>query len=303
MSSTCSSCASTIQESVPRAICTECNCAYHFGQCAGVKEKSFQAKPPDSKKTWRCCKCRAGKAPVTGKEENGSDSESDIRKTLAAILGKLESLPELTKKVDQIEQSVQHMSKKFDDFERQVSRQENEIKALKKRVAELEEKDDMTQVVQAQLQQDVNDLENRSRKLNLEIHGIPFQPDENLLSVLNSLAPKLEVPLLTATDIQTIHRLPARKDKKPGIIARFTRQATRDTWLSAKNKVKENDPPIVIQENLTRYNRELLRRVKDWAKGNGYLYVWHVNGKVLVRKSAGMDAIHIKGEDDLEQLK
>ncbi|KAG0431749.1 hypothetical protein HPB47_021490 [Ixodes persulcatus] len=215
---------------------------------------------------------------------------------------KLDTLPSLTEKVDSLERSVQYMSKRFDEFEKEMKLQKTEIKDLSKRVRQMEEKEELNRVVQEQLQQEVNDLEFWGRRLNLEIHGIPAVQGENLLTSLNWLADKLEVPHLTESDVTSVHRLPAKQGHVPGIIVRFTRQQNRDEWLKGKNKLKGSTPRVFIQENLTRYNRELLRATKDQAKEKNYAFTWYTNGKVLVRRTEGARAIHIKSRDDLNQL-
>lgn len=110
----------------------------------------------------------------------------------------------------------------------------------------------------------MNDLEFRSRRLNLVIYGIPAVQGENLLTSLNELADKL--PHLTESDVTSSHRLPAKQGHVPGLIVRFMRQQNMDTWLKGKSKLKGSTPRMFIQENLTRYNRELLRETKDQAK-------------------------------------
>ncbi|KAG0433926.1 hypothetical protein HPB47_019471 [Ixodes persulcatus] len=124
----------------------------------------------------------------------------DVKTLLTSINQKLDTLPSLTEKVDSLERSVQYMSKRFDEFEKEMKLQKTEIKDLSKRVRQMEEKEELNRVVQEQLQQEVNDLEFRSRRLNLEIHGIPAVQGENLLTSLNWLADKLEVPHLTESD-------------------------------------------------------------------------------------------------------
>lgn len=300
MSDTCSSCRAVFHEDEPNVNCAECSGTYHFGKCAGVTEKSFKGKSKAARKTWRCPQCRDVGPRASNSE--GSDSELDIKSALASIIEKLDSLPILAQKVEKMEQSLQHISDRFDEFEKQVGRQESEIKELKKRVAELEAKEDMNQVVQTQLQQEVNELEFRNRQLNLEIHGIPAVAGEDLLALLNSVAEKLEVPPLAEADIQTVHRLPTKPDKVPGVIVRFTKQAVRDAWLKQKSKLKGSEPPMFIQENLTRHNRELLRAAKERAKDKGYRFTWHINGRILVRKDDGTRIIRIKTTTDLDRL-
>lgn len=300
MSVSCLSCEVVILADEPSLKCPGCSGEYHFGKCAGITQKSFKGKNNAAKKAWRCQTCRDSCSRNDSFESNESDL--DIRLFLTAINEKLDNHLSLKEKVEKMEESLKFISGKFDEFQKTVCRQEAEIKEMKGRLTELEANDDRSQITHAQLQQDVHNLEYRSRQLNLEIHGIPVRQGESLLDVMNHVANKLEVPPLTQSDVQTIHRLPARPDNVPGIIARFEKQSVRDAWLQKRNKLKGSEPRIFLQENITRQNRELLRATKDVAKTKGYAFVWHVNGKILVRRGEGARAIHIKGIAELERL-
>lgn len=281
--------------------CSECAREFHFGKCAGITEKSFKGKSDAAKKAWRCQDCRSSASHGSCSDESKTDG--DIKAILTSINLKLESLPALVTRVEAMEESVTHMSAIFEDLKKTIGVQENEIKVLRKKVQELEERDENNLSAQVQLRREVNELEFRNRQLNLEVHGVPFLEDENLLTILNEVADKLETPHLVEHDIASAHRLPAQKDKIPGIIVRFTRQAVRESWLSKKNKLKDSKPKIFIQENLTRHNRELLLATKNWAKEAEFKYVWYTHGKVLVRMTDGANAIHIKCLEDLDRLK
>lgn len=294
MAHTCISCQLPVRKEEGSVQCSECSCKYHFGKCAGIAEKSFKTKSESAKTNWRCQTCRNAGA-------RGAHSEADTD-VLVAINQKLESLPALVAKVSDMEKSLQFMSGKFDEFEQRIIGQDTEIKALRTRVTELEEKDMVNTTVQSELQRQVNDLEFRSRRLNLEVHGVPVVPGENLLSSLDQIADTLRVPRLTDSDVASAHRLPAKQDKVPGIIIRFAKQQTRDNWLQKKNALKNTEPKVFIQENLTHYHRELFRATKDKAKEKGYAFVWYANGKVLVRKASGRTAMVIRSKDDLEKL-
>ncbi|KAG0411043.1 hypothetical protein HPB47_011827 [Ixodes persulcatus] len=100
-------------------------------------------------------------------------SEIDVRALLASINQRLAGLPELKEKVDSMERSVQFLSKQYDDFEKTLKVHDTEIKELKRRVTDPEKKDELSRAANDQLQKEVNDLEFRSRRLNLEVHGIP----------------------------------------------------------------------------------------------------------------------------------
>lgn len=276
MSGTCSSCRVPFLEDDGSVECIECACRYHFGKCAGVTKKSFGGKSEVAKTTWRCPSCRgAGSRSINSEDEQ---PELDVKSLLASINQRLDSLPMLKEKVDSMERSVQFLSKQFDDFEKKIKQQETEIKELKKRVSDLEEKDKMNRAENDELQKEVNDLEFRSRRLNLEVHGIPEVQGENLITQLNKVADKMQVPHLEGSDVVAVHRLPARQDHVPGIIIHFVRQDTRDAWLKKKSTLKNTTPRVFIQEKLTRFNRELLRATKDRAKAKGYAFAWYGYG-------------------------
>lgn len=115
----------------------------------------------------------------------------------------------------------------------------------------------------------------------MEFHGVPKTEGENLLSKVNELARVLDVPELTIHEVAAVHRLPSRPEKIPGIVVRFTSQATRDVWLDKKAKLRTTGTNIYINENLTKFNRELLVKMKEWARQKGFSYVWHRNGKLF----------------------
>lgn len=70
-------------------------------------------------------------------------------------------------------------------------------------------------------------LEWRSRCLNIEIRGFPEVQNEKLLDRVNEVAEKLKVPVLSGTDVTSLHRLPSASNKVPGVIVRFEIQETK----------------------------------------------------------------------------
>lgn len=226
--------------------------------------------------------------------------DPELTACLADITRRLDALAELPTQVGEIRKSIQMMSEKYDEILNRQAKQEKDICSLNKRVGKLE-----TVCASAEIQHlraTVNDLEFRSRKLNIEVHGIPVAPNEDLLCKLNEVAKSVNLPELTVNDIDAIHRLPTRPNKTPGIIVRFFRQSTRDTWLEKRKALRNNSSTVSITENMTKHNRELLRLTKEWAESNDYRFSWHCNGKVLVRKSELANAVVIRSAADLDRL-
>lgn len=278
--------------------CTECENDYHVGKCSGVTAAFFKTKEESLQTTWKCPTCST--ARLRGANGRKLSTDSDILVALASISAKLEALGPLSEKVDGIESSINMMSSKYDEVLEALKRQDEDIKKLNKRVDMLEEKDHSEEV--AKLREDLNELEWRNRRLNLEIHGLPEKDDENLLNTVNEIAQQIKVPELTAESIGALHRLPAKQGKAPGIIVRFLRQKDRDYWLSQSKAVKNTKDSVFITENLTKGNRELLFKTKQWAKVYNYKFAWHHNGKILLRKAEGLSAQVIRSVDDLSEL-
>lgn len=283
--------------------CTECTYFYHLGTCSGVSESTFKSKGATWHNAWRCPTCRTAKlrSSQSKPEPKQRSDEIDVTTILVGINEKLESLMGLKESVTALEQSVSMMSAKYDEVLKHMRQHDGDIKSLKNRVTSIENRERETNV--QQIAQDMNALEWQTRKMNLEVHGIPVSEHEDLLGKLNLVAEKLEVPVLAETDIAALHRLPARPDKVPCIIVRFARQATRDQWLDKRRKLNRTDEDCYILENMTRQDRALLSAAKEWAKENGYRYSWHRNGKIFLRRRDGERVILVKCEMDLQNLR
>lgn len=298
MENKCPSCSEELPETGEVLNCSECDYSFHLGACSGISAKAFKTKDDSFKQAWLCSACKPQKSQTSkGRKQK---SEVDMASLLANMNTKLDSLMTIKETVDNIEKTVKHLSDDYDDLLKKVNRHDGELKNIQKRMETIENQNQKSEI--KQLKREMNDLEWRSRKLNLELHGIAKSENENLLQKVNEIAAKLELAPLVETDITAAHRLPGKPDKVPGIIVRFTKQSTRDAWLHAKKKLNKDRSGPFILENLTRHNRALLQTAKDWASDKQYAYVWHHNGSILVRKKTGDRAIVVKDEDDLQRI-
>lgn len=280
--------------------CGACDYFYHFGDCSGVAESTFKTKGESCRKAWNCPTCRAAKSRGSQSGRSKKESDDNVASILVGINEKLEKLMTLKNTVESIEQSVQLMSDQYDELLVHVRHQDKEKSQIKKRVDILERREQSGGT--HQLMQDVNDLEWQSRKLNLEFHGIPVSENEDLLSKVNDVASKINVPELGMTDVVSIHRLPAARDKVPGIIVRFARQSVKDAFLAKKSELNRLKIYCFILENLTKRNKVLLTATKDWARNHDYKYVWHKNGRIYIRQKDGERAIIVRNESDLDEI-
>lgn len=299
----CFACSEVVSESELRLTCINCEYPYHLGKCSGVSEATFRAKKDNYKKTWSCATCRVTKQRVSQGDQscrNKKECDTGVAAMLTSISQKLDTLLPLRGQMSDLEKSVKYLSSKYDDILRHMSQQDKDIKQLTKRVEHIEQSAAEAEITK--LKADVNALEWRSRRQNLEVHGVPATANEDLMAKVNEVANRLEVPELTQSDVVTVHRLPSKPDKTPGIIVRFANQGTRDKWLEGRRKLTRGQNSVYLQENLTTSDKALLWMTKEWAKANGYRYVWFRSGKVFIRKGEGEQALVIRSKSDLDKI-
>lgn len=174
---------------------------------------------------------------------------------LIPLVAKVDALTTLVAKVDEIESSIECISELCDTVLEKLDTQANDVSALYERVERLESGD--SPVMKA-VKSRVNELEQYSRRQNLEIRGIVQDQNENLFEKLNDLAVKLGLPKLKQTDIENMHRLPERPGKEPVVIIRFSSLALKEEWAQRRSLLKTIDPKLRIFDHLTAANKRLL---------------------------------------------
>lgn len=316
--------------------CCECGDSYHLGGCAGIADSTFKTMGVAKRDKWRCRACRSGNRLSTDGSVAG-DSQADHATLLAQvgeICKKLELLSSLKDNVDRLlplptkvddllslkptveymkeavnsmQESVQFFSEKYDSLLALVVSQEKEVKALRTEVSTLQS----TVTSQAQsiqrLQGDLNDLEQYDRRPNMEIHGLPLSPGENLEASLCELAQKLSIAEFTASDVVAIHRLPGKRDLPPPVLVRFVSVRRKEPWISARMKLRSlparsSDAQLFFNDNLTRANKELFWQARSSSKTKGYKFVWLKNCRILVRKREGDPVLQINCTSDLDKI-
>ena len=154
-------------------------------------------------------------------------------------------------------------------------------KALKKEVKSLRKSLDEASDEQEQLASDlatainqIDDLEQYTRKHNLEVHGIPEQPRENLPQQIIALGNVLNVTI-REDDIDICHRLQTGDPSKPKpIIVRFKSYKAKKELYGARKHLKNqvfNGEIVYIDENLTRMRCELFAKLSVETRDDGAL--------------------------------
>ncbi|CAN7975382.1 unnamed protein product [Ixodes persulcatus] len=204
------------------------------------------------------------------------------------------------KTIEGIEESMEMLGSQYDEILKKVKTQEDTTLELNKKVSKMESAMSKQEMEIRELKTTVDNMEQYSRRKNVEIHGIQKKENENLLEIIQCLANKLQLPVPATGDVEAVHRLSAREGKIPPIIVRFNERSARDQWLTKRVALRQEK--IFINENLTKSVRELLWSVRQCAKEKNYKFVWVKNGKIFVRQSEHRAVIRINRQEDLLKI-
>lgn len=160
------------------------------------------------------------------------DSLSQIMLGLKPEIGAVKAI------VLEVQSSVNTLSQKYDCLAADCDAREAVVTDLSSKVCALEVQVSEQSLAIQELQCELNDAQQYSRSANLEIHGVPCTPNEDLTNTVSDLAAKLEIISFNATQVVAAHRLPVRSDRLAPILVRFASIAVRDEWLAARGKLR-----------------------------------------------------------------
>jgi regulator of replication initiation timing len=238
------------------------------------------------------------------------------------ILAKLEEFSSKFEKINTMETSLELLSSKYDELLKTCNSLKKEVNSLK-----IENKSLKAEIVASKEKitlnaNDINDLEQYSRRDCLEIRGIPQYKDEDTDDLVKKVGELIDVNL-RYDDISVSHRLSngiqTRDDgvqikRVPSIIVKFTKRSDRDEFYQARKHLKgkttrdmgftrQPSQPIYISESLTRKNKDIFNTCLKAKKEFGFKFIWTNYGKTCLRKNSDSPVISIKSLDDLRKHK
>lgn len=198
--------------------------------------------------------------------QHGEHSESDL-------------IVELFARIKTLEDNGQALTARMNDLQSQLDAARGEVSTLTKKVKELEESLEFTQKEQDDVVQRVETCESEqfrqeeellrqaiySRRWNLIFHGIEEQEEEHCENLVKHvLSSDLNIPREKANTIMFcgVHRLgkKRRNSTKPRpVIARFTCRSERDSVWRRKSMLK--DSRINLSEDLPKRIRDVRKKV------------------------------------------
>ena len=223
------------------------------------------------------------------------------------FLGNVKQLSEKNKVPTWFHEFYKHLSNFSTEFtatitalQKQDTLMESQLAVQKTVTNRLDEERKNLESYVGELEADLEDLRQYSRRTNLLIHGIAEDEQESTDNkVMEVFKDKLGLDL-TLDDVGRTHRLGRKApSKKRPIIARFNSYRKRKMVFDAKRKLKGTG--IVITENLTRTRYELYKKcIQEYGREN----VYTLDGRIFVltgktKPNGQKERLIITREEDL----
>ncbi|KAJ2945839.1 hypothetical protein O0L34_g4742 [Tuta absoluta] len=175
----------------------------------------------------------------------------------------------------------------------------------------------------------------KEKERNVEIVGLNWKKDEDVMGTVKSLASKLNIDPKTICEIKKVGEEKlvdktavggknggggaGEKSSPPpprprSLVLTLSSRADRDQWLTKKKTRLTNadvygddstNAPIFINEDLPKPMKQLLWSVKNELKPKPFKYVWVQDGKILLKREDPEDRKIwvIRTADDLARVK
>ena len=264
------------------------------------------------------------------------ETRTDTQNSLATIPisdSITESVLDMEKKVDRLEKQLDNVTRLLEEMRQENTQLINENKELSRKRAEHEgriqefrsevdktrpECEEKCQKYSQLLhsyeerlsdhEERMNDIEQYTRKNNVIISGVPSCKNENVPSMIADCARSMGVQL-SEHDIDTCHRLPAKKNSKnpPNIIVRLVHRHKKNLLIRASKDKKpklrnigiQSDERIYLADHFTPRNAKLYYQARYLKRNRQIQYLWTTEGKIKARIKDGDPIIYINSERDL----
>ncbi|XP_039286566.1 uncharacterized protein LOC120351881 [Nilaparvata lugens] len=300
----CSKCNSDFQDNADLIKCTSCKKTYHVA-CTRVRTAAKLAALGVKKDTWQCDDCfKPGPVP-------SSDTNS-ILQAIKNLEIKVDSkLDANTKTISSLESAVNSNTTALNGLRSDLSKVQLDIGNLKAECEGLKVKNKKLNEDLWLARQEISDVQQYTRKNNIEIVGIPFTQNEDIYLIIENIAKALKLSF-SRSDISIAHRIPStKKGKIPSIIVSFISRGTQNSWMSAGKKrdqrlttkdVSDSLPAgdVYINDHLTPKNKFLLSYGKNLVREKKINGAWFKNAKMWVKVRADDPPIRVFTPQDID---
>lgn len=305
--------------------CSNCSIYYH-PQCVGVREEKFRKMPNDKKISWKCLNCISNarsQTPANNQSQQDSNLNPDAKvtsneKAFSDICAKLDAistenkelkayisseLSAITKSIDFNSSFIQELVVKNDKLEKEIASLNSTLKQVMNENQSLKSTVDM-------LTSEMIDLQQYSRRSNIEVSEIPETVNENCKEIAESILKALDIT--DDCEILASHRIPTRNlSRKKPLIIQFQSKAAKEICVkearSKKLSAKDINPqfpdsPIYVNDHLCPAMKKLFFDVRNFKKTHSFKYCWVRDSKIYLRKDEQSVAIKVRKLSDLPNV-
>jgi regulator of replication initiation timing len=300
----CGKCLKSLKNVKGKVDCCGCSKAFHF-KCVNMSADDV-AYLAELGQVWRCEPCAIERRRSMVLETATNVNYNDVLKLVQELKSEFKHVEK------SLGESLNSCHEELITANEKLLAQTNEIASLKGALEKMVSENTSLRNTISKLETRIDDLEQYSRRNNFEIHGVPQNPNENVLNIVKSVGDAIGVKIEESM-IDACHRLKTNQGsgRAPGIIVKMVRRIDTETILQ-KRRVKKDlstrhlglavDSPVYINESLSPARRRLLAATREARKTKGYKYVWVRGGKIFCRKGDGDEVIHVKSMEDLARL-
>lgn len=303
----CGVCVKVLKTNSLKLQCCECKKEFH-GTCLKMSKADIDCITAEGM-VWRCNPCAE-----TRRKSLRFDAEVQEGKlSLQDIMDKIIEIVEGQKTQEQnFNKSYELLSEKIDVNIKQVKDQNETLGRCLETIDKLASENKLLNKKVLELEKRVEDMEQYSRANAVEIHGVPIQTNENVVSVVKEVGKALDMEV-TDDMLDACHRLgnKGQGDNPPGIIVKFVRRLDKEEFLK-KRRVKRNlstrhmnmamDRAVYVNEALTPERRRLLAAARQVRREKNFRHLWVRGGKIFMRKEDGSAVIQVTCQADIVKI-
>ncbi|XP_039299874.1 uncharacterized protein LOC111055020 [Nilaparvata lugens] len=278
MADICNICLKSLKNVKVKVLCSDCNKSFHGKRVnLSTDEVNYLSDQGD---VWQCTPCSQLRCKSMVLESKSTVTYDDIFKL-----------------VNELKEDIKHVETSLG----------TSLNSCHEELAE-------TKKIIADLQLRVNKAEQYSRRNTIEIHGVPVQKGENVVTIVKDIGRSLGFPVNDSM-IDACHRLRSKvgSGRHPGIIVRMVRRLDAEELLQ-KRRVKRNFnmhdigltakpvEPVYLNECISPARRTLFSAARKVKNEKNYSYLWVRGGKIFLLKEQGLSVIMVTKMEDLEKL-
>lgn len=322
--SKCNQCLQPVVHDEEVLVCYDCKRIYHPA-CTKIRTMDkFKKMNNATKSSWRCDIC-------TADSSSRSDMESGENKILQSISQMRNDINlkfnEVNSNMSEVKGQLTNVTSSINDLKMSLDTLAQENDARKIEYEQIVNENQQLKVSVSELKEQVADIQQYTRRNNIEIVGIPMiSSRENVYTILSRVADVIDVPY-GRQDISVAHRLPVPRSnrinspqkskeivkKHPSIVVQFVSRNVKAEWMAAFRANREaltaaalnnslEPTPVFLNDHLTGANKMILGRGRELVRQKKLAGAWTFEGKIWVRRTKEGPATRVKSVEEVDNV-